>query len=138
MRRLLVLAGLFLLFALPAPVAAHAPSRPCSASVSPKVGGPSTTFRISGKHFPLAENGGSLEVQIDIMRVVFDDDGERLELQSVMWLSLIPEIHKFYVDYPDPFGEATKLEPGHYVVGVESAHQAGCRTVAGFDVVRRR
>jgi len=138
MRRLFILIGLIAVFALPGPVAAHTPSKPCSVSVTPGHGGPRDTFRITGKHFPLPDSGPSLEVQIDIMRVVFDENGERLEIQTVMWLSLVPGGHTFYVDYPDQSEGGTRLQPGHYVVGVEASHQTGCRTVTGFDVVPRR
>ncbi len=137
MRRLFVLVGLLAALALPAPTAAHVPTRPCSVSVDPSRGSRSDVYRITGKHFPLPDSGPSLEVQIDIMRVAFDDNGERLEIKSIMWLSLIPGGHAFYVDYPDQSEGATRLQPGHYVVGVETPHQKGCRTVTGFDVVRR-
>ncbi|MDL2335740.1 MAG: hypothetical protein QFC55_06900 [Chloroflexota bacterium] len=137
MRRLFVLIGLLAALALPAPAAAHVPTHPCSVSVDPSRGSRSDVYRITGTHFPLPVSGPSLEVQIDIMRVVFDDNGERLEIKSIMWLSLIPGGHTFYVDYPDQAEGATRLKPGHYVVGVETPHQKGCRTVTGFDVVRR-
>ncbi len=136
MRRLFLLAALLLAVALPVPASAHTPSQKCSVSVDPGRGGPRDTYRITGKHFPLNQNGGSLEVQIDVMRVVFDNAGERLELKSIMWVSLIPGIHTFYVDYNDQVESPSKLQPGHYVVAAEAAHQKGCRTVTGFDVVR--
>lgn len=138
MRRLFLLVGLLAAFALPAPAAAHTPSQRCSVSVDPGRAGPRDSYRITGRHFPLPESWPSLEVQIDIMRVVFDENGERLELKSILWLSLIPGGHTFYVDYPDQTEGATRLQPGHYVVGVETPHQKGCRTVTGFDVTRRR
>lgn len=137
MRRLLVLTAIVLAVALPAPTAAHTPSRPCSISVDPGRGGPRDVYRITGKHFPMDKNGGSLEVQVDIMRVIFDDNGERLELQSVFTLALVPGIHTFYFDYNDQVeGAPSRLRPGHYVVGAEASHQQRCRTVSGFDVVR--
>lgn len=136
MRRLFLLAALLLAVALPAPASAHTPSHRCSVSVDPGRGGPRDIYRITGHHFPLRDGGGSLEVQIDISRVVFDDQGQHLQLKTVLFLALVPDVHTFYVDYNDQVESASRLQPGHYVVAAEAAHQKGCRTVTGFDVVR--
>ena len=54
MRRLFVVVGLMLGLALPGPAAAHVPSKPCAVSVDPPVGYRTDTYRITGRHFPLA------------------------------------------------------------------------------------
>lgn len=137
MRRLFILTALVVAMAIPSPAAAHEPTRRCSVSVDPGRGGPRDVYRITGRNMPLEENGGSLEVQIDISRVVFDDEGQRLELQTIFVAFLVPNIHRFYVDYNEQDEESTsRLRPGHYVVAMETPHQKGCRSVTGFDVVR--
>ena len=137
MRRIFVLAGLFVAIALPSPVSAHEATRRCVVSVDPGRGGPHDTFRITGRHFPLEKNGGSLEVQIEVSRVVFTDVGTGLEGKQIFILSLIPGVHRFYVDINQQIeGQNTGLKPGHYVVAAQTSHQKGCRTAAGFDVVR--
>jgi len=57
MRRPFVLIGLALVFALPAPAAAHVPTKRCAISVDPGRGGPRDVYRITGRHFPLDKNG---------------------------------------------------------------------------------
>jgi len=137
MRRLFVLIGLALVFALPAPAAAHVPTKGCAISVDPGRGGPRDTYRITGRHFPLAKNGGSLEVRIDVSRVVFGENGPRLEGKTIFFAFLIPGVHTFYIDYNESIeGEVSRLRPGHYVVAAQTPHQKGCHTVSGFDVVR--
>lgn len=137
MRRLFMLVALVLVFALPAPASAHTPARRCSFSVDPGRAGPHAVYRITGRHMPEDKNGGSLEVQVDILKVVFDESGERLELKSLFWVFLLPGIHTFYFDYNEQIeGAPSRLAPGHYVVAAETPHQKGCRTVTGFDVVR--
>ena len=90
MRRLFLLVGLALVFALPAPVAAHTPAKPCSVSVDPGRGRPRDVYRITGRHLPHETNGGSLEVQLAISRVVFGEHGPRLKLQQILIAFLIP------------------------------------------------
>lgn len=137
MRRLFILVGLALVFVVPAPVAAHDPAKRCTVSVDPGRGGPKDVYRITGRQFPRETNGGSLEVQIAVSRVVHGEDGPRLKLKQLMTAFLIPDVHTWYVDYNVTDEQsATRLRPGHYVVAVETPHQAGCRTTTGFDVRR--
>lgn len=104
----------------------------CSVRVVPPSGNGKTVFRIKGKHFPAAADGGALEVEIDITHPTRRDSDP--SPMTIMWLWLIPGGHRFYVDYNDPSAGNQPLAPGRYLVYVETPHQAGCRTVATFTV----
>jgi hypothetical protein len=134
-----LLVALFVLMLAPGAASAHEISRKCVISVDPGSGGPRDTYRITGRHFPHATNGGGLEVRIDVSRVRYDHHGSPyLEGQQILILFLIPSTHRFYVDYnaPEPGAEQPRLKPGHYVVAAQTPHQPGCRSVTGFDVRR--
>jgi hypothetical protein len=131
MRRLAALLSLATLFSLaPAPVAAAA--RSCRVEVTPSRGQGTTTYRISGKHFPSTVDGSPLEVQIDVTRISLRDPNP--EHAIFMWLWLIPGGHQFYVDYSTEANGQAPLKPGRYLVAVETPHQAGCHTHAVFAV----
>ena len=138
-RLVAVLAVLLVGLLAPAAASAHEISRRCVISVDPGTGGPRDTYRITGRHFPHADNGGGLEVRIDISRVRFDHHGSPyLEGKQILILFLIPNTHRFYVDFigSDPGGAQGRLQPGHYVVAAQTPHQPGCKSVAGFQVRR--
>jgi hypothetical protein len=138
MRRLaLVMAVIAAALLPPAAASAHTISKPCDISVMPGRGGPRDVYRIMGRNFPEEKNGGSLEVQIHVSRVVYTADGPSLKMKTLYFVFLIPNIHAFYVDFNAPMeGESNRLKPGHYVVAAETPHQRGCHTTTGFDVRR--
>jgi hypothetical protein len=144
MRRLFVLLGLALVFALPATAAAHAPTKRCSISVDPGSGGPRDVYRITGRHFPLPEEGLSLRVRIHIFRVVIDEPGVdglpkvSLKLKHLSEGAMVPGGHYWRIDFSalEYFPENPRLRPGHYLVTAQALEQAGCRTSTSFHVVR--
>jgi hypothetical protein len=92
-------------------------------------------YRVTGRHFPLATSGFSLEVRLDVYRVGVS--GARLNLKTTYFATLMPGVHRFYVDFNSPTEARPPLKPGHYVVVAQTPHQPGCRTATGFDVSRR-
>lgn len=128
MRRLIALATVVAVLALvPAPVMAA--RERCSIDVVPAAGGPTDTYRIIGSNFPLAPDGGSLEVRIDIHRV-----GSREG--SILFLFLVPGGTEFYVDYnaAEPGEPSAPLAEGRYLVRADTPHVRGCHTTDRFVV----
>ena len=130
MRRIAIAATAILTLALAGPVMAGPPSR-CTISVSPAIGSPTDSYRISGAGFPPGDFGSFTDVHIAVGRT---GDGR---LQPTLALTLFPGGGgSFFVDYhSDAGGEVpAPLAPGRYRIRAE-ANSHGCRAVASFRVV---
>ena len=128
MRRFTLVFALLVALLAPASVSA-APAR-CSLEISPSSGSPTDAYRFTVSDVPVYDNGGSLEVRIDIRRL-----GTREG--SVIFAFLIPGVTEFFVDYNvAPPGEpAESILPGRYLIGVSTPHDHGaCRAVGQFVV----
>ena len=131
MRRFPLLLALIGIFSLaPSPTAAA--TRSCTIHVTPSKGTGTTTYRISGRHFPSTSDGSPLEVDIDITRLTWRDP--TAGPVTIFFLWLIPGGHRFYVDFNQPGDGQPPLKPGRYGVAAETPHQAGCRTSDVFTV----
>lgn len=131
MRRFAALLAVLSLLSFGASSVSASSSPGCRVWVTPAQGTTTTTYRINGAHFPSAVDGGSLEVQIVVWHRTRHDARHAVR---IMWLSLIPGGHRFYVDINDPTDGQPGLRPDRYHLDVETPHQAGCHTHAAFRV----
>ncbi len=128
MRRIALLVALVAAMLMPASVAAR--STNCSLDVSPRIGTPTSIYRLTVSNVPLDPAGGSVEVQIDIHRLGTKNG-------ALLFVFVIPGVSRFYVDYNAPIPDEPNepLAPGVYKLDVHTPHIGGCQT-GGIFIVR--
>lgn len=131
MRAIALVFALFAALLAPAPVSAGTDK--CSLAISPTSGSPTDVYRFTVSNMPVDPNGGSVEARIDIRRL-----GTREG--SVYFVSLIPGVSEFFVDYKYAYPEEPAPDPlatSRYLVEVTTPHLSGptaCLAVGQFIV----
>ncbi|HEX5826376.1 MAG TPA: hypothetical protein VFY23_02565 [Candidatus Limnocylindrales bacterium] len=129
--RPIVLALSLLLVAALAPASAAASER-CAVSVSPAVVSPTDAVDIVITGVPVAPNGGSVEIGIDVRRLS-THEGTAYFLFAWPGVTELSLKHNFDYSGENPL---PPMEPGRYLVRVTTPHlHGGCNAVGLFRVV---